>query len=175
MPREIDFTKLDLRDALDLAILIEEEAEERYLDFADQMDACNSREAASFFRFMSTNEAKHGRELRERREARFGTAPATIDRGMLWDVEAPSYDRTHHYMSARQALAVAMEAEIKAHDYFAAALPHVADPDVRTLFDELRQEEVEHQDLVRQQLDQQPLDDGLDPEGRVDEPGGMEM
>lgn len=175
MSREIDFVRLQLRDALDLAILIEEEAEERYLDFADQMDACNSREAAEFFRFMSANEAKHGRELRERREARFGSEPATIDRGLLWDVEAPAYERAHHFMSARQALQIALEAEIKAHDYFAAALPHVADAEVKALFDELREEEVEHQDLVRQHLDRQPPHEDLGHEGRVDEPGGMEM
>ena len=36
--RGIDFQTLSLMDALDLAILIEDEAQERYEDFAAQMD-----------------------------------------------------------------------------------------------------------------------------------------
>jgi len=33
----IDFASLSLKDALDLAVLVEEEARERYEEFADQM------------------------------------------------------------------------------------------------------------------------------------------
>ena len=44
---------------------------------------------------------------------------------------------------------------------------------VKKLFEELRGEEVEHQALVKEQLVQQPPDDGLDPEEFVDEPQGM--
>ena len=38
MTTELDFDRLDLRDALDLAILIEEEANERYWELADQRE-----------------------------------------------------------------------------------------------------------------------------------------
>jgi erythrin-vacuolar iron transport family protein len=175
MALEIDFARLTLQDALDLAVLIEEEAEERYQDFADQMDATQSLEAARFFRFMSGNEARHGRELRARRQERFGDARIAVHRGMLWDVEAPAYERAQRFMSARQALVVARESEVKAHDYFALALPHVTDPEVRSLFEELRLEEVEHQRLVDAQLAAQPPGDDRDPELNADEPGGMEM
>jgi erythrin-vacuolar iron transport family protein len=173
MPREIDFAALSLRDALDLAILIEDEAQERYEELAEQMEAYHTPEAARFFRFMSANEAKHGQELRSRRQARFGGTPAAIDRDMIWDVEAPGYEEARAFMSARQALEVALQAEIKAHDYFQHVLPYLKDPEVKQLFDELREEEVEHQKLVQQQLDRQPPDDGLDPEEFVDEPQGM--
>ena len=37
MTTEIDFRKLSLKDALDLAILVEDEAMERYNEFTDQM------------------------------------------------------------------------------------------------------------------------------------------
>ena len=39
MSQTVDFTRLDLKDALDLAIRIEEEAKERYELFADMGEA----------------------------------------------------------------------------------------------------------------------------------------
>ena len=173
MPREIDFAELTLMDALDLAILIEEEAEERYQEFAAQMEAFYTPEAARFFRFMSANEARHGQDLRARREDRFGDAPAAIDRTMLWDVEAPAYDRARAFISPRKVLEIALDSEIKAHDFFDRALPHIADPDVRQLFEELRGEEIEHQDLVRKKLAEEPPDTGRRAEEDMDEPHEM--
>ena len=70
--RSLDLSRLSLKDALDLATLIEEEAHERYLELADQMEKHRTPEAARFFRFMAENEAKHGAELAERRRALFG-------------------------------------------------------------------------------------------------------
>jgi erythrin-vacuolar iron transport family protein len=173
MPREIEFPRLTLKDSLDLAILIEEEAQERYEEFAAQMEEYDTPDAARFFRFMAGNEAKHGAELRSRRQARFGDSPAAVDRDMLWDVEAPSYDRARAFMSARQALEVALDSEVKAHDFFAQAVPHVADPEVKALFRELQAEEVEHQELVRREIAKQPEDSGPDPEEFVDEPPAL--
>lgn len=173
MAKEIDFARLKLQDALDLAILIEEEAEERYLEFADQMEAFFTPEAAKFFRFMAGNEAKHGRELTVRRKERFGDAPVAIDRSMLWDVEAPAYDKARAFITPRAVLRIALESEVKAHDYFAAAIPHVNDSDVKQLFEELKQEEVEHQELVRKELEKQPPDDPRDPDEFIDEPHEM--
>ena len=64
--RGIDFATLTLKDALDLAIRIEEEAYERYGELADQMDLHDTPDAAHFFRFMMANEEKHRAELTER-------------------------------------------------------------------------------------------------------------
>src|SRR5512142_2256146 len=170
MPQPIEFSTLSLKDALDLAILIEDEARERYEEFVDQLELHHTGEAAAFFRQMAGNETKHGEELSERRKARFGDTPATVTRAMLWDVEAPEYSQARMFMSARHAMRVALDAEVKAHDFFAAALPHVTDPEVRELFEELRQEELEHQSLVRQHLAKLPPDPDVDPEGYADEP-----
>ena len=63
MSHDIDFTTLTLRDTLDLAIAIEEEAKERYDEFAEQLEAHHSPEVAKFFRFMSDNEIKHAEQL----------------------------------------------------------------------------------------------------------------
>ena len=59
----IDLAALSLMDALDLAILVEDEARERYEEFAFQMEQHRTPEAAKFFRYMVENESKHGDEL----------------------------------------------------------------------------------------------------------------
>jgi rubrerythrin len=160
-PTTLDFTSLNLQDALDLAILVEEEAEERYLEFVDQMRQHHTPEAADFFAEMARNEQKHGRELQARRRALFGDAPRRVTRAMLWDVEAPDYDQPRAFMSARQAMEVALGSETKAFEFFVQALPHVADPEVKKLFQELRDEELLHQSLVREAMRNLPeTDDG---------------
>ena len=117
MAKDIDFSQLRLQDALDLAILIEEEAQERYEEFAEQMEEYQTPEAGRFFRFMAANEAKHGADLSARRKSLFGDALPTVDRSMIWDVEAPTYDRVRAFISARQALEIALQAENKAFDF----------------------------------------------------------
>ena len=170
MGAKIDFTKLTLKDALDLAILIEEEARERYLEFVDQMILHHTPEAADFFRAMAGNEARHGAELSARRSNLFRDDPPGVKRSMLWDVEAPDYDQTRAFMSARQAMKVALQSEIKAYDFFDEALPHIQDPPVQALFQELRDEELVHQSLVRSQIEKLPSDPEIDPDAFVDEP-----
>lgn len=166
----IDFAKLSLKDALDLAILIEEEARDRYEEFADQMDLHHTPEAARFFRMMQTNEEKHRFELDERRRALFEDAPRAVTRGMIFDIEAPDYDEARAFMTARQALQAALRCEEKAHAFFEAALPRVGDAGVKRLFEELRGEEVEHQRMVREQLARQPADPDLEADDFADEP-----
>lgn len=166
----LDFGKLDLRDALDLAILIEEEAGERYLELAQQLENQHTAEAAEFFRIMVANEAKHGEELAGRRRALFGGAPRRVDRSLLWDVEAPEYDRARAFMSYRQALEVALESERKARDFFAEAIHHVTDPDVQQLFLQLGEEEVLHEQLVAAQLSRLPPETDIDQSDYADEP-----
>jgi len=168
----IDFARLTLRDALDLAILIEEEARERYEEFADQMDIHHTPEAAKFFRFMSVNEEKHRTQLAARRAERFRDAPTGVQRTMLFDVEAPEYDEARAFMSAREALQAALRSEKKAHAFFVAALPRVTDVEVNALFQELRDEEVEHQELIEKELAKLPPDSTLRGDDFADEPVG---
>jgi len=166
----IDFTNLCLRDALDLAVLIEEEAKDRYEEIAAQMEIHHTPEAAAFFRLMVGNEAKHGEQLAARRAALFRDEPRTVTRAMLWDVEAPDYDEVRASMTQRQALEVALRAEEKAHAFFLAALPHVHDADVKTLFEELRDEEVQHRRLVEAELAKLPPEPPGDASDYEDEP-----
>ena len=166
----IDFATLSLQDALDLAILIEEEAEERYVEFTHQMEAHRTPEAAAFFRFMAGNEARHRVQLFRRRRALFADAPRRVSRAMLWDVEAPDFDEARAFMSPRCAMETALRCEEKAHAFFVAALPRVHDADVRQLFEELRDEEVEHQDLVKKELAKLPPEPALNPDDFEDDP-----
>lgn len=131
--KTIDFATISLQDALDFAILIEEEAAERYQELVDQMEAHHTAGAASFFRFMVENETKHGNELSARRRSLFGDAPRNVDRSEIWEVEAPGYEKGRAFMSAGQALQVALESEQKAHDFFVAAIPHIGDASARAV------------------------------------------
>src|SRR5207248_2804727 len=130
----------------------------------------HTHEAARFFRFMAGNEEKHRVELRARRRELFGEIRARVTREMLFDIEAPDYDEVRAFMSARQALHAALRAEEKAHAFFVSALPAVRDEKVRALFEELRDEEVHHQALVRAQFGSAPPDPALGPEHFVDDP-----
>jgi rubrerythrin len=161
---------LTVQEALDLAILIEEEAHERYLALARQVGGRYAGDAADMFRLMAANEAKHGEQLAARRRQLFGAAPRVVTRDMLYDVEAPDLGAARVFMSARQAMEVALSSEQKARDFFEASLPHVRDPDVRTLFAELRDEEVQHAAFVRARIEKLPAGPDLE-DDEADEPG----
>ena len=168
--KTLDLAKLDLQDALDLAVLIEDEAKERYEELVAQMETHHTAEAAQFFRFMALNEAKRGDELSARRKQLFGDAPRRVDRSMLWDVEAPEYEKVHAFMTLHEALDVAMAAEVKAHGFFTEALKLPLPEAVRKLFLELQEEEVHHPELVGRELAKLPPDEAVPPEEFADEP-----
>lgn len=172
--RGIDFEHLGLRDALDLAVLIEEEAHDRYIELAEQMEAHRTPEAAKFFRFMAGNEAKHQAALYDRRTRIFGTETCQVTRAMLFDIEAPDYDAARAFMTVREGLNAALEAEVKAGAFFAAALPRIADPEVARLFAELRDEEDEHQRLVHAELAKAPADPAIHPSKFSDPPQSVD-
>jgi rubrerythrin len=167
----IDFHALDLQDALDLAIAIEEEAKERYDDFVRQVGGGRyAGDAADMFRLMAGYEAKHCAELAGRRRELFGDAPRRMTKEALDDVEAPDRGRPRVFMSARQAMEVALSSEEKARAFFDDALPHVRDPRVKALFEELRRDEQEHIRLVRERLVRLPPGPDLE-DDEADEPG----
>lgn len=168
--RGIDFGTLSLKDAMDLATLVEEEAEERYHELAHQMELHRTEEASAFFQFMASNEKKHGEALSARRRTLFGDAPRQVTRAMLFDIEAPDYDEARAFMSPHDALHVALRSEEKACAFFEGALPHVKDTDVKALFEELAAEEVHHQDLVKRELAKLPEGDGVPRDAFVDDP-----
>jgi rubrerythrin len=166
----IDFRSLNLQDALDLALSIEEEAKERYEEFAKITGGRYAGDAADMFRQMGGYEAKHWSELDRKRRELFGNAPRRVTADMLDDVEAPDRGAPRTFMSARQAVEVALAAEMKAHDFFDEALAEVKDASVRTLFEGLREEEKRHVVLVGAWLQKLPPGPDVE-ESEADEPG----
>ena len=170
MAQKIDFSKLTLKDALDLAILIEEEAKDRYESFAKLVGGRYKGDADEVFKTMAGYEAKHGAELASRRAKLFGDQPRTVTRDLIEDVEAPDTGQPRVFMSPRQAFEVALRSEDKAYDYFDAALKHVKDADVRKLFEELRAEVVQHQQYIRKAMAGLPEGPDVE-EAEADAPG----
>lgn len=151
MTIQLDFATLNLQDALDMAVLIEKEAEDRYLSFVDQLGQRYPGDATNFFGMMARNEQRHGAELSERRRSLFGDTPSRVTKDMIQsDIEAPAPEKAVRYMSPRHALEVAMESEIKAYDFYNSILPFIQDATVRELVKSLRDEEVEHQKLLNE-------------------------
>jgi rubrerythrin len=166
----IDFRRLELKDALDLAILIEQEARERYEHFSRIVGGRYAGDAADMFREMAGYEAKHESQLAERRRTAFGDTPRVVSRAMFEDVEAPDTGKPRVFMSARQAMEVALASEEKAWEFFDKALQHVKDPYVKVLFQELRGEEAQHAAMVRARIEKLPPGPDLEEED-ADEPG----
>jgi len=164
MLARVDFSKLTLMDALDLASLIEVEAYQRYLHFAGQIGHRDPGDAASMFRSMAVNEKKHGEQLAERRQALFGDAPAKVKLDDIFDVEAPAFGSPRWDMSALKALEVALASERKAFAFYDEALPSVTQPDVKSLFLDLRDEEAEHIRMVEAMIAKLPPEAAIDRE-----------
>jgi len=169
MSTRLDLSKLSLMDALDLAKLIEMEACHRYQMFASQFGRTGGYDARAFFVTMAENEAKHGQELEARRKAMFGDAPARLTLDDLFDVEAPDMGAPHRGMSVVQAFEIGLAAEQKAYDFYDLALPGIDNPEVRELFTELRDEEVEHVKMLQDAMAKLPASAREEFEFDVDE------
>ena len=152
MSTRLDFATLSLMDALDLAVLIEVEAYQRYRKFVALLGHRFAGDAASVFTSMAENEAKHGKEIEQRRKAMFGDTPPRVSLDDLFDVEAPEEGAPRANMSALRAFEIALSSEQKAFDFYNQALPHVTDPEIHALFTELRDEETEHIRMVRESI-----------------------
>ena len=168
MATRLDLTTLSLQDALDLASLIEEEAYKRYTLFATQLGRGGGG-AGSFFAAMAENEKKHGDQLSDRRKARFGDEPARVSLDDLFDVEAPEIGAPRRSMSLLQAYELAKSSEQKAYDFYDEALPSITDPDVRTLFVELRDEETEHVRMIEEAIANLPPNANVELDFDIDE------
>ncbi len=178
MSTRLDYSKLSLMDALDLATLIEVEAFKRYTQFAERLGSRSDGDAASVFQSMAVNENKHGEQIGERRLALFGDERPKVRLDDIFDVEAPEVGAPRENMSAYKAYLVALSSEKKAFAFYDQALRYVTQPDVKALFEELRDEEAEHVHMIEEiiaklpasakvDLDDEDEDALLNPEGRV--------
>ena len=112
---------------------------------------------------MAVNENKHGEQIAERRIALFGSQRPQVKITDLFDVEAPDFGAPSQGMSPLKAYRVALSSERKAHAFYDQALRQVSHPEVKALFEELRDEEAEHVQMVEALIAKLP------PEARVDQ------
>jgi len=148
MSTRLDYSRLSLMDALDLATLIEVEAAKRYTQFAERLGSRTGDDAAAVFESMAVNENKHGEQIAERRLALFGDQRPNVKLDDIFDVEAPEYGAPSQNMSPLKAYWVALSSEKKAFEFYDQALRYVTQPEVKALFEELRDEEAEHVQMI---------------------------
>ena len=144
------------------ALAMEQEAVERYTEFADAMQAHNNTEVAALFRTMASYEAKHAAEILQRMGWTEATAPRAGSEGWV-DFEGPEtvpIDEVHYLMQPWHALQLALEAEQRAAAFFGQLAEAATSDDVRQAALELQQEEIEHVALVRAWLAKVPQPDG---------------
>ena len=152
MALKVDFSRMDGRDALDIAIVIEDEAQLAYEHLADWVKSDGNTEAAEFFERMAVREKRHKDEITARRQELFGDVPARHDDAAPWEAEVPDYESLGRDVTLEEAFNVAMGAETRAHDFYAEALDYIEAPEVVELFDWLRKAEIEHQRMLGEEM-----------------------
>lgn len=151
-----DLSALNCIDLLDLAIMAEEEAAERYGEFADQMELHHNVQAARLFREIRARELEHLGRLRDERRQR-SDRPATVEPLHFFDpVEAPPYERAHYKMTPRQIFEVALEAERRAAAFYGSLLQNLRDEEARALARACWEEETRHVQQVEEALRKLP-------------------
>ncbi len=151
MGLEFDFSKLDAMDILDIAGYVEKEAEANYEELGAWCRT-TAPEVEAFFKKMAGWEARHGNQLNERRKKLFGDTPVRFTDSGAWEIETPSYDKVDGEMTLMDALNLALEAEKTAERYYAAAVEYLSDPETIAMFNELREAEVQHQEMLKVEI-----------------------
>ena len=151
MALQVDFSRLDQQDVLDLAIQVEQEAEDSYLQLADWVGSDGNREASEFFARMAGFEARHRERLAGRRQELFGDAPPRHSAKAAWEAEQVDWAAIGKSVDLKAAFGLAMEAERRAGEYYREALSYASDPDVIELFQSLAKAEDDHLRMLRNQ------------------------
>ncbi|MEP7184156.1 MAG: ferritin family protein [Betaproteobacteria bacterium] len=150
-----------LAEFMTQAWVMENEAAQRYHDFADAMETHNNREVASMFRTMAQYEAKHADQILD--EMGWTSAPQVPAGGFRWEgLEAPEttpIDEVHYLMQPYHALQLALAAEERAERFFAALVKAAGNESIRRAARELQAEEREHVELVKAWMKKVPKPD----------------
>jgi rubrerythrin len=144
-------------DFMARAYAMELEANERYAQFADQLDTHNNREVAQMFRKLSEVEALHAKRILE--EMKWPSMPA-LPPAYAWETaEAPetaAFDQLHYLMQPMHALEIALKCELQAQQYFERIAASKAPAAVRKAATEMADEEREHVRLIRDWMKRVP-------------------
>jgi len=132
------------------AYAMELEAQERYAQFAEQLDTHNNRAVAEMFRKLSHIESLHARRILEAMQ--WPSLPALPPTPGWESAEAPEtapQDAVHYLMQPWHALEIALRCELQAQKYYEDIAAGDAPPGVRKAALEMADEEREHVRLVR--------------------------
>jgi rubrerythrin len=161
----------DLDDFMARAYAMELEAQERYAQFAEQLDTHNNRAVAEMFRKLSHIESLHARRILEEMG---WPSPAALPPAYAWESpEGPETalpDSVHYLMQPYHALEIALRCELQAQQYFEGIAAADAPPGVRKAAVEMADEEREHVRLIRDWMRRVPepgagWDEDPDPPG----------
>jgi rubrerythrin len=140
-----------LQEFMAQALAMEQEAAERYTEFADTLEQHNNHEVAVLFRTMAEHEGKHARRIMA--EMGWKQAPALPPNAHGWpgfeSPEAPPFDEVHYLMQPWHALHLALAAERRAEAFFALLARMTSSEAVREAALEMQAEEVRHVALVQ--------------------------
>jgi len=141
------------------ALVMENEAAQRYTEFADAMETHNNREVAALFRKMADIEGRHARQIMAEMGWKTMPRPGVVS----WEgFEAPETapgDEVHYLMQPYHALELALANEQRAERFFARLARAATTDSVRKAARELQAEEREHVELVRAWMKKVPKPD----------------
>ena len=144
-------------DFMARAYAMELEANERYGQFADQLDTHNNREVAQMFRKLAGVEALHAKRILE--EMNWPSMPA-LPPAFAWETpegpETAPFDQLHYLMQPFHALEIALKCELQAQKYFEEIAASKAPAAVRKAASEMADEEREHVRLIRDWMKRVP-------------------
>jgi rubrerythrin len=166
----VDLSALDLCAAVDLAIVIEDEARQRYEQLAGQVGGRYPGDASEVFQAMADVQRMHTAHLAKRRRQVFGDAPPHFDETVVCDLEAPSHGAVRVFMGPRDALAAAMEAEARAVEFYDEAAALVRDPAAKVFLEGQREEDFDHWQALEAWMAAAPPGPDLE-EDEADPPG----
>lgn len=160
------FTSLSPREALRIAIVIEERNAQIYQRLAEMFGkSCpESPQIPSAFHDLANMERKHGMLLTKSYAERFGAVRTNLTEDDIWDfIEAPkltvgdiltAIEAGDARGARRMALQMALGAEEDAVNYYARVAETTLDPDLKALCEEFVAFEQEHTSWVEKELGQ---------------------
>lgn len=151
MPRPLD----SLEQFYAHALAIEQEAAERYDEFAAWFEDRGEELLAGLAQSLAGHEREHYNRLRA--ECDGLELPPIEARRYHWledgDFEAPAREMLYRVATARQLLAIALDAERNARRFFAWVARSAREPQVRMLAANMAHEEAEHVRWVLQAME----------------------
>ena len=159
------------------AVVLEDEAAERYDELADVMDTHNNDEVAELFRKMAGYSRLHRAEATEHAGRHAGGLPPLKAWEFHWpgreSPESAAMELSHYLMTPHHALKLALAAEIQARDFYAGVAEATDDPAIAALAREFAEEEGEHAEALEAWIARYPepepgWDEDLDPPAQVE-------